>query len=171
MFETKGERPQWEIVYDRLAGMEIGEVISYEDLMKILGASSVAGVRTPFYKAVREIEDQKKRTFDVVKGVGYRMVETPEHEGLARRHHKKARRSLTRSVRKMHSADREKLSPEMRRAFDKIEDHLRWKLDVMNRRVSKVEDRQAVIEKDTATVSDKLDRMMDLLRRHGITDD
>ena len=174
MFETKGDRPQWSVIYDRLAVMEIGEVIKDEELFGLLPDAPEGSVRGAFWRAVQQIEDDLHRSFDRVRTVGYRMVDAPEHERLARLQHKKAKRRLKAAIRKARSADRSRLTPDERRRLDAIEDHLARQQEMIRRldaRVEKTEQRTARNEKDTARLADRLDALRDLLRRHGITDD
>ena len=174
MFETKADRPQWAIVYDRLAGMDVGEIVKDEELFGLLPDAPESSVRSAFYRAVRELEDANHRTLDRVRTVGYRVVDAPEHERLARGQHKKAKRRLKAANSRAHSADRTRLNPDERRRLDAIEDHLGRQQEMVRRldaRVEKTEQRTARTEKDTAQLADKLDELRDLLRRHGIDDD
>lgn len=174
MFKTKGDQPQWQTIYQQLAGMAIGDTITDEDLFKLLPDTPEPSIRGAFWHAVQEIEDTHKRTFDRVRTIGYRMVEAREHEGLARRQHRKAKRRLRSAQRKAHSADRTLLDPEQRRRLDAVEDHLARQSDMIKRldaRIDKTEERTARAEKDTAELTDRIDALNDLLRRHGIDDD
>lgn len=174
MFTPKGDRPQWAVVYDRLAGMAVGDIIRDEELLTLLPAASEGSVRGAFHRAVREIEDRNQRTLDRVRTIGYRVVEAREHERLARGQHKRARRRLDAAIRKTRSADRSKLTREERQRIDAIEIQLGRQHDMIRRldaRVEQTEKRVAGTEKDTAALSDRIDRLNDLLRRHGITED
>lgn len=174
MFQMKGDRPQWQVIYDRLASMKVGEVIKDEELFGLLPDAPEASVRGAFWRAVRQVEDDHSRTLDRVRTIGYRVVEAREHEGLARRQHKKAKRRIKSAIRKAHSADRTKLTPEERKRLDGIEDHLSRQADMIRRldeRVSKTEARTARTEKDTAQLADRIDGLKALLKRHGIDDE
>lgn len=174
MFEVKGERPQWETIYGRLATMQIGEVIKDDELAALIPDAPEGSIRSAFYRAVKQVEDDHKRTFDRVRTVGYRMVEASEHEGLARRQHKKAKRRMATAVRKAHSADRSRLTPDQRRRLDAVEDHLARQAEMIRRldeRVEKNEQRTARTEKDQLKLADRVDALAGLLARHGIRDD
>lgn len=171
MFEIKGERPQWETIYARLSTMHIGETIKDEELAGLLPDAPEASIRGAFYRAQRQCEDDLHRTFDRVRTIGYRMVEAAEHEALARRQHRKAKRRMGAAVRKARSADRSLLTPEERRRMDAVEDHLTRQSEMIRRldeRVEKTEQRTARTEKDTAALADRIDALQDLLQRHGI---
>jgi hypothetical protein len=173
MFETKADQPQWQIVYDRLSTMEIGDVVEDHELLGLIPDAPHASVRSAFHRAVREVEDEMKRTFTRVRLVGYRMVEALEHEGLARGQHKRAKRRMAAAWRKVHSADRKLLAPDDRRRVDAIEDHIGRQQEMIRRleaRQDRAEVRVARTEKDTAHLSDRFDDLTKLLERHGITE-
>lgn len=177
MFETKADTAQWRMVYARISGMGIGDVIKYDELTGLLPDAAEGSIRGAFYRAVRECEDEQHRTFDCVRGIGYRMVAAAEHERLARSKHKRAKRQLKGAWRKAHSADRSKLTPDERRRLDAMEDHLGRQQEMIRR----LEGRVAAVEGDlkvarrtqkenTAEVADRLDKLTKLLERHGITE-
>jgi hypothetical protein len=172
MFTPNGERPQWEVIYERLSTMDIGDVIKDEELTGLLPDAPETSVRGAFWRAVKQVEDDRKRTFDRVRLVGYRMVAAKEHEGLARRQHKRAKRRMAAAQRKVHSADRSLLGSEDRRRLDAIEDHIGRQMEMIRRldsRQSKTEQRVARTEKDSAEIVDRIDRLTELLERHGIS--
>lgn len=171
MFDVKGDRPQWRTVYEYLATMQIGDVVKDTDLFALLPDAPEGSVRGAMWRAVKEMEDEHKRSFTRVRLVGYRMVEAAEHERLARAQHKKAKRRLSSAVRKAHSADRALLSQDQRHRIDAIEDHLGRQAEMIRRleaRQSKTDERVARTEKDSAQLSDRLDELTALLQRHGI---
>ena len=172
MFEVKGSRPQWRMVYERLETMRIGDTIDDDELAALVpNAASKASITVAFWRAVKEMENEHKRSFARIRKVGYRMVEAYEHEMLARQQHTKAKRRLTTAVRKAHSADRTLLTLDERQRIDAIEDTLgrqkQW-IQRLETRQAKTEERVAPTEKDSATLSDRLDKRTDLLGRQGI---
>lgn len=167
MFRPKGEYPQWRIIFDRLAAMNIGDVVTDIELQELVPDTTMASIRGSFIRAQKTMELDHKRTFDRVRLIGYRMVEAPEHLDLARRHHKKAKRQVAKAIGKAASADRSLLDREARRRIDEIEESLRRQQEM----ISRLDQRQSKTEKDTVAVNDRLDYVVDLLRRHGITDE
>lgn len=181
MFAPKGTTAQWEVIYARLAEMSIGDEVKDAELFALLPDAPEASVRSAFHRAVRQVEDDMRRTFARIRNVGYTMVEASEHERLARRQHKFAKRRLKAATRKLHSADRALLSPEQRRRFDALEDHLARQAEMIRR----LDERQARTEQeiktlrrttkaDLAAVSEHATEaakaaVTELLARHGIT--
>lgn len=173
MFEVKGDRPQWQTVYERLSEMDIGEVIKDLDLLALLPDAPELSVRSAFWRAVREMEDEHKRSFTRVRLVGYRMVRAVEHERLARDQHRRAKRRIGAAIRKAHSADRKLLNTDERKRIDAIEDHLGRQQGMIRRldaRLDKTDARVARTEKESVELTDRVDRLTELLGRHGITE-
>lgn len=170
MFDVKGEQAQWAVIYDRLTTMNIGDQITDKELFELLPDAPETSVRGAFWHAVRQIEDDHQRTFDRIRLTGYRMIAPAEHERLARGQHKKAKRRMRSAWRKAHSADRSLLTQTERRQIDAIELHLSQQRDMIRRldRGLKVERQERKAE--TAGLAERVDKLTDLLARHGITD-
>lgn len=117
MFETKGEQPEWRLLYDVIAARQIGDVVTYDDLGKALGRDFLEN-RTPIFRAIKELEETHKRTFVNERGVGYRMIEPTEHKKASLAHAKRSTRQLKKAVAKLDSADRSLLGPDDARYFD-----------------------------------------------------
>jgi hypothetical protein len=168
MFDVKGDRPQWQVIYERLQAMEIGEVVKYADLNALLPDASEASVRSAFTRAVRAMEDEQKRTFANVRLVGYKMVDATEHEGLARRHHKRAKRQLKTAKRKVVSADRSRLSREERARLDAMELNLSRQMEMTSRLEARVKSETQERKAADADLSERVDQLAKLLAKHGI---
>jgi hypothetical protein len=168
MFDVKGDRPQWQVIYERLQQMEIGEVIKYTDLAALLPSAPGVSARSAFARAVRAMEDEHHRTFANVRLVGYKMVDASEHEGIARRHHKRAKRQLKTAKRKVVSADRSRLSREERARLDAMELNLSRQMEMTSRLESRVKNEVQERKAADATLSERVDRLTELLERHGI---
>lgn len=175
MFEVKGDKPQWRVIYDRISRMGIGDVITIEELEALLPG---VAVRPPFYHAVKKVEENLSRTFENVRGVGYKMSEPRNHEKLARDKHKGARKMLQKAQRKVASADRALLTPDERRRLDELEHHFARHSEMLKRlddrqlkterRVEDAEQRVALTEKEQMRLVDRVDEMESLLKRHGM---
>lgn len=175
MFEPAGDQAQWRTIYDHIRTLDVGDTVTDEALVELLPEAPEGSIRGAFWRAVRQMEDDHKRTFDRERGVGYRMVDAAEHERLAKGQHKKAKRRLKAAVRKAHSADRSRLGQDQRQRLDAIEMNLSAQQDMIRRlsaKVTKVETdvktgrREA--KADAAVLSEKVDRLSALLERHGI---
>lgn len=174
MFEVKGHQSQWKTIFDNLSRMDIGDVVTMKDLYGMLPGVPQSSVRPAFYRAVKEMQDKKSRTFAVVRGTGYRMVDANEHESLARGKHKSARKQLKKAQQIVAAADRSRLTPDERRRLDELEHHMARQASMLKRldeRAERTEQRVAVTEKDLAQMDDRLEQMESLLRRHGFAPD
>jgi hypothetical protein len=162
----------WQLLFAHMSTMDIGETVTDDELMALLPAGATLGsMRAAFAKALKRVEEECSRSFDRVRLVGYRMVEPSEHENLARRQHRFAKRRLSSAHRKASSADRALLNNDERRRIDAIELNLARQQDMIHRleaRQRRTDERVATTEKDTSVLSDRVDRLMETLRRHGI---
>lgn len=174
MFEIKGHKAQWEIVTEILETKNIGDIVTYEELLEALGPDFPrASLSSVVWAAIRKFRNHK-RTFANVRKVGWRMVDASEHKNLARRQQIKSKRRLVEAVAISASTDLARLDPEQRRAQQAQELHLRKLLDRVSRieeRQAKTETRVADVEKGHASTEDRVNRLTDLLKRHGITDE
>lgn len=177
MFEIKGDRPQWQVIYQHISAMNPGDVIKYDELAGLLPDAPEGSVRPAFYRAVRECETENKRSFCNVRGVGYRMVDANEHERLARTHHKRAKRQLKSGKRKASAADRSRMTREERSRIDAVELNLSRQIEMTSRLTSRVEKVESDLKAarreqrtDTAALSERVDQLAGLLAKHGITE-
>ncbi|MDE2106121.1 MAG: hypothetical protein KGL39_53355, partial [Patescibacteria group bacterium] len=148
MFQVKGELPEWKLIVDVLNTKQIGDVLAFEELDKVLGRDFRSS-RTPIYKANAAWGGEQHRSLVAVPNIGYRVIDASEHEDLARRHHRKGRRSLKRGMTAARNADRSLLSQEERDRLDAIELNLSRQAAFMRRldvRVEKVEKRVEKVE-------------------------
>lgn len=170
MFTARSDRSQWKMIYDNLSQMEIGDVVTLKELLRMVPDAAPSSIRQAFYRAVKEMQATNSRTFEVVRGTGYRMVDANEHEKLARGKHKSAKKQLQKARSIAASADRSRLTPEERRRLDELEHHFARQADMLKRlddRQAKTEHRVALTEKDLAAVNDRVDELRSLLERHG----
>jgi len=171
LFTPKNGTAQWRTVYEHLTTLTIGDVVTDGTLANLLADAAENSWRGAFHRAVREMETEHSRTFTRVRGEGYRMVEAREHEGLAQDQHRKARRRLGAAKRKLTSADRSRLTPDERQRFTALEIHVSQQQDMLRRLSAKQTEMQKVQVKtagDVAELSEKVDRLSELLNRHGI---
>lgn len=170
LFTPVGEKPKWELVYQELLTLNIGDTLGYERLQEILGIEGPAArerSRGPFYKAVSVWGAERKRAMRPVPNVGYLVVDAPEHEAIAKSQHRRSRRALQRSRTALSNADRSRLSLEERRRFDRMELTITRQQDMLLRldaRLSRVE--KALGPEFQVQVSDAVE---EALRRRGLT--
>ena len=174
MFEKKSNLAQWEIVFMILKTKNVGDIVTDEEILSALGPDfPKVALHSVVNQAIKKFR-VNKRTFERIRLIGWRMVEATEHSRLARKQQLRSRRRLDEAVSISASTDLSKLSPDERRAQREQELHLRQLRDQVarhDRRLVKVERRVSMVEKDYAGNVDEIDKLKDLLRRHGIFDD
>lgn len=182
MFEIKGDKPQWKIVTDVLKTKDIGDIVTYEEILSALGPDFPRNSLSPVvWSAIRKFRETDKRTFENVRTVGWRMVEATEHSRLARRAQLRGKRRLADAVSISSNTDLTRLNPEQRRFQQAQELHLRQllarltrveeKVEKTEEKVEKTDLRVGAVEKDQVGFADELERVKSLLRRFGITED
>lgn len=118
IFEPKGDRPEWKIIYDELlAGAEFGTIISYEQLDHVLGREFITN-RSPMYRARRHLGEMRQRWMEPVNKAGYRVIEAREHMDAAQQRKRRAKRQLQTMVDIATYTDLGRLTPEELVAFD-----------------------------------------------------
>lgn len=174
MFEVKGDQAEWRMIYARTLALAVDDVIKYTELDEILDRDFRQN-RSPIYRVIAELEKSNARTLAIVRGVGYRVAAASEHEGLARAHHQRSRRQMKKAVNKAASADRSALTPDERQRIDKVEMSLRQHAQMIRRLEMRDEQRAAEIKNlrrqtnaDVAELADRVDRLTELLERHGV---
>jgi polyhydroxyalkanoate synthesis regulator phasin len=145
-FQPKGEQARWRAVYDILCKAETGSVVTYEQLGAMLRLDADEdrhAIQMAVRRAAVEHEQVDKRAIDAVPNVGYRIAEAPEHLGLARRHQRKAGRSLVRGNSKAVNVDLSDVDPEVRHALEVMAQAFALQMDFNRRfavRQSRLED-------------------------------
>lgn len=136
-FEPAGDTARWRIVYGLLVKASVDQVITYEDMGNALNLDPDGdrhAIQMAVRRAAKEHEVLDGRALDVVPNAGYRIVTVPEHLTLAKRHHKKASRSLARGQSKVDHVDLTGVEPETRKAFEIVAQAFQMQAD-FNRRV------------------------------------
>lgn len=172
-FQTKGDRPEWQIVYDHLRTLNVGDTVTYATLDRLLDRDFIPD-RSPIYRAMKQLEENDKRTLDNVPNVGYRVVAPNEHEFLARRHHQRSKRQMKKALRKAKSADRNKMTADERTRIDAIELNVSRQADqirYLSIRQTKTERALRVTTADQAATAAQVEKLTAALQRHGITVD
>lgn len=151
-FQPVGGRARWRVIYDLLKVRKVGDVIDYGEMGGALDLDPVKDrttIQLAMRRAARELETVNKHAVDAVPTKGYRIVEPEEHVDLARRHQKKARKSLVRGHSKVVNVDFNAIDPEARKAFEIIAGAFAAQLD-FNRRM---DIRQANLERAVKAVT------------------
>jgi hypothetical protein len=117
-FEPKGEKPEWQMVYDDLLlKADFGDVITYAMLEETLGRP-FASNRGPLYRARDHLGDMQKRWLEAVPNIGYRVIDAAEHIRVAAGHKAKGRRQYGRMLKVMQVTDLTKLGPDELATWD-----------------------------------------------------
>ena len=172
-FEPKGAIAEWQIIYDYIQAQPVNSVTSYDDLTERIERDFMTD-RSPFYAALRRLEEQDHRTMINVPRVGYRVADVTEQPREARRQVTKSRRALVRGKRKT-LFDRATTDADTAKKLDALAERIDGLELAHRRQVARVDRLQAVVatvegrvdEVGTAT-SARLARLEAALERAGI---
>ena len=153
-FHPIGDQSRWRIVYAILRKVPTNGIVTYEELGEALGLDpnkARHAIQMAMRRAAAEHETVDKRAVDAVPNEGYRVVPAPEHLDLARRHQKKAGRSLVRGHSKAVNVDLADIDdPEVRKALELTARAFSLQMD-FNRRFAV---RQSQLEKAVREITD-----------------
>lgn len=169
LFEPVGEEARWKPVYEHLVTLEIGDVVTYDVLSDLMDVDARV-YREPYYRAVRELERENKRTLVNVINVGYRVIDAPQHADVARLHEKRSRRQIRKARAKLQSADQSRLDAETRARFVAHELRLGQLEQQMGAKAEKKDlaALKARQEKTEAEIATELEKIQAVLDRHGL---
>lgn len=139
-FQPKGDHARWLDIYDHLVTVEVGETVSYQQLLEWAGYD-VREDRSPFYRAQQELLHVHKRAMRNRRGVGYDIVDAAGHEGIAKSHGKKARRQTTKAKAVIINTDLNGLTPETAARFAALETQYAG-VEGMLRRIARQQEQQ-----------------------------
>lgn len=135
-FEPVGERARWEVVYELLIPLTVGEVLTYDVMGEALGLDTRSRrhlVQEALRRAAKEYLVRDKRDLKVVPNLGYRVIDPAAQMEVARSHQRKARRSLKRGHSHVVNVDFRDVAPEDRQAIELLSRAIGMQID-FNRR-------------------------------------
>ena len=175
-FVPKGDVAEWEILYGRLSIMKPGELLSHEQLDDLLGRDFRSN-RSPIYRATLKLQELNRRTTIAVNGKGYRIASAAEHAAIAAKHYRQSRRQVRMAVEKVSSAERSELTAEQRVQMDALEVTFRNYAAALRRLDARKEGQETLIDdlraqqnrtaRDVSDTKNQMERVTDLLQRHG----
>jgi hypothetical protein len=118
-FQPKGVAPEWRLIYDNLlVAADFGDIISFENLEKVLGRPFKRN-RSPIYRARREMAEMRSRWIESVPRVGYQVIEARDHINAAQARKRRARTQLRQMVTIQNVTDLTQLTPAELDVFDR----------------------------------------------------
>jgi hypothetical protein len=142
LFQPKGDKPEWRMVYDELLEAAAPDtIISYEDIQRVLGRD-IRENRAPIYAARRYLGEMKRRWLEPVPTVGYRVTQPEDHLRLSHDHKRRSRRQLNMAITLLDTTDLAKLPIELLAKWDaaKKADMALWAVFAHESRIRRIED-------------------------------
>jgi hypothetical protein len=123
MFKPIGERARWRVVYELMAGAEVGATITYDDMAEHLSLDAKRD-RHALQMAARtadlHLQKTDRRAATAVRGVGYRIVQPDEILGLGQRRNRRAGRQVKLGALVTQAVDLNAVEPETRKALETL---------------------------------------------------
>ena len=169
-FMPKGEIPEWQKIFQYLESVEVGDVITFEELDEWLERDFRVN-RNPLYPAIRNLEREHQRTLLPVAGKGYRVAAATEHADIARGKHQRARKQMRRSVEVLESTDRSQLTNEQIARTDRLEELYRRQeesLRKQQRQLDRLERRGEATEAKVVEMTSSIDELVARLKEKGV---
>jgi hypothetical protein len=166
MFKPKGDKPMWAKVLDLVEDLPSGTIVKFAELEAVLGydPSQPGAARHPIRKAADYLLESKSRTLRAERGIGYRVAEATEHEGMARGRQRSARRQVSKAVALTLHVDRNALTEAQRTSIDALGQVLSAQNAMLRRHDVRITD----VEIDVRQVDDRVAALEALLKRNGL---
>lgn len=141
---TPKSREPWQKLVPLLMEAEIDGVVTYEQMDRVLGlGSNIQQNRSPYYRALTEVQVVGMRTFECVRGEGYRRVHPNEHTRLSEQRSKLAQHHLRVAEGILQAADANHLTPHEQRVTEEslaaVQDNLHHMGSIDERLIKRVE--------------------------------
>jgi hypothetical protein len=111
MFNSKGEKPYWEMILDYLIDKPIDTIVTYKELSKVID-QNIEDNRSAVYKARKKLLEATDHYLAVERGVGYKIIEGMSIMRLSKGRHLIAKHQINMADFETANIDTKKLSPE-----------------------------------------------------------
>ena len=170
-FEPVGETARWRIIYNTLQQRKVDDVLTYEEMAKLLELDATADkhvIQVAMRRAAIELETVDKHAVEAVVNVGYRIVEPEEHLRLAKYQQRRSSRALVRGQSKVVNVDLSNVDPEVRQAFQVVASAFAMQMEFNRRtdiRQKKLEESLAAVRETSTRTEDEVAELRARLER------
>lgn len=161
-FEPVGEIARWRVLYELLQKLSVGDVLTYDAMAESLDLDPEGDrhtIQVAMRRASKELEEENKHATEAVPNIGYRIVESEEHLGLAQRQQRKSSKALVRGHSKVVNVDLSDVDPEVRKAFQVMASAFAMQMEFNRRtdvRQRKLEDALGTVREESTRTSDEV---------------
>jgi alkylated DNA nucleotide flippase Atl1 len=113
VFEPRGDKAEWRVVYDELlVDADYGQIITYAQIAEVLGrdVQQRERLRAPIARARREVGRLRSMWLVAVPNVGYRVIHANEHVSVADDHKHRGQRQFSRMMDVSHATNLSRLT-------------------------------------------------------------
>ena len=153
-FEPHGERARWQVLYEELASLNFGDLLTYERMADLLDLplDQRHSMQLAMRRAAKELAVENARHIQAVRGVGYEIVDLAGQVKMTKRGKRKADRAMVVAQRPIVYVDQAALAEApatIREAFIKV---------------GQVMDALAYAHRRAELRTDRIERTLDLVR-------
>lgn len=138
MFEPKGEKPYWEMIYDYIKDKEVGDKITYAELSKVI-SGNIESSRSAVYKARKHLLEHANKFLDIDRGKGYKIVDGMDIMHHAKNRHKFAKHQIVAADFETANIDATVLSPEEKKKLQDFMYHNANIQQAFSNRIDRIE--------------------------------
>jgi hypothetical protein len=126
MFKPKNEVALWRVVYDYIKELNVGDIVTYDKLEEVAG-EGIGVIRSSIYRTCKELLKTHKRTLQVERMVGYKIIEGMNIMGKAIVRQDRAERQIKSADYEISNVDTIKLTVEERK---KLQDFMAYNANI-----------------------------------------
>lgn len=155
-FQPLGERARWRVLVEKLAEVDRGTTVTYEDMAASLDLDPVEdrkAISAAVRQASRVLSVEYERSLVPVRNVGYRVAMPEEHVELAGEQQRRSRRALARARQHVDHVDLSGLSEEGRRLAHAVASALAWQ----QHQIERIDLRQKDLERALGSMTAKVE--------------
>ena len=138
MFEPKGEKPYWEMIFDYLKDKEVGDSITYDELSEVIG-KDITQSRSAVYKARKRLLEHSNNFLEIERGAGYKIVEGMDIMKHAKNRHKFAKHQIVAADYETANIDVAILAPEEKKKLQDFMSHNANIQQAFSNRIDRIE--------------------------------
>src|SRR3990167_1039088 len=161
MFKPKGEKPYWQIIFDFVKDKSTGTIFEYQELSGVLDGD-IQENRMAVYRAKKELLKTQKRSLNVERGIGYKLVEGMDIMPRAEDRHDMADRQVKMATFETKHINTVKLTPEEK---TKLQDFMAFNANIRQAFTQTFDRIEQMSQLSTQFTEGEVNRLRDLITK------
>jgi len=160
LFQIKGEKPQWEIIYDAVKDYPIGSRLNYGQLNAMTGLDVQGKQRAIIYLANNHLLKTHQKMLLNIRDEGYRIAFPPEQVEHAKWRKKRGTRQLKKGVQELINLDTSGMSNDEKTNITHLINHFQTAVTFVRKRNIEALDLQAKTIEKQKNGLEEIDKVM-----------